>query len=62
MEFNYKKWVTENKYGKLDDIKENEDNSYYIDQIKRDLEELDDKEANEYLEDLSKAILKLKNK
>ena len=41
-------------------VKENEDNSYYIDQIKRDLEELDDKEANEYLEDLSKAILKLK--
>ena len=38
----------------------NKDNSYYIDQIKRDLEELDDKEANEYLEDLSKAILKLK--
>ena len=36
-------------------LKENEDNSYYIDQIKRDLEELDDKEANEYLEDLSKA-------
>jgi|TARA_B110000114_G_C14954370_1_gene341681 hypothetical protein len=45
---------------KEDDIKENEDNSYYIDQIKRDLEELDNKEANEYLEDLSKAILKLK--
>ena len=39
---------------------ENQDNSHYIDQIKRDLEELDDKEANEYLEDLSKAILKLK--
>ena len=39
---------------------ENMDDSYYIDQIKRDLEELDDKEANEYLEDLSKAILKLK--
>ena len=35
-------------------------NSYYIDQIKRDLEELDDKEANKFLEDLSKAILKLK--
>jgi hypothetical protein len=41
-------------------LKENEDNSPYIDEIKRDLEELDDKEANEYLEDLSKAILKLK--
>jgi len=61
-----------NKDGKLSDyektrgaaieknLKENKDNSYYIDQIKRDLEELDDKEANEYLEDLSKAILKLK--
>jgi hypothetical protein len=35
-------------------------NSYYIDQIKRDLEELDDKEANEYLEELAKLILKLK--
>ena len=35
-------------------------NSYYIDQIKRDLEELDDKEANKFLEDLSKAILTLK--
>ena len=41
-------------------LKENEDDSPYIDEIKRDLEELDDKEANEYLEDLSKAILKLK--
>ncbi len=41
-------------------LKENEDNSPYIDEIKRDLEELDDKEANKYLEDLSKAILKLK--
>ena len=41
-------------------INENEDDSYYIDEIKRDLEELDDKEANEYLEDLAKAILKLK--
>ena len=42
-------------YGKKD-----KDDLYYIDQIKRDLEELDDKEANEYLEDLAKAILKLK--
>jgi len=61
-----------NKDGKLSDyektrgaaieknLKENKDNSYYIDQIKRDLEELDDKEANKYLENLSKAILKLK--
>ena len=45
------------KEGKLN---ENQDDSYYIDEIKRDLEELDDKEANEYLDDLSKAILKLK--
>ena len=61
-----------NKDGKISDyeetrgkaieknLKENEDNSYYIDQIKRDLEELDDKEANEYLEELAKSILKLK--
>ena len=41
-------------------LNENEDDSYYIDEIKRDLEELDDKEANEYLENLAKAILKLK--
>jgi len=43
-----------------DKLNENQDDSYYIDEIKRDLEELDDKEANEYLEDLAKAILKLK--
>ena len=61
-----------NKDGKLSDyektrgaaieknLKENKNNSYYIDQIKRDLEELDDKEANEYLEELAKSILKLK--
>ena len=41
-------------------LNEHEDDSYYIDEIKRDLEELDDKEANEYLENLAKAILKLK--
>ena len=41
-------------------LNENQDDSYYIDEIKRDLEELDDKEANEYLEDLAKSILKLK--
>ena len=41
-------------------LNENEDDSYYMDEIKRDLEELDDKEANKYLEDLAKAILKLK--
>ena len=45
------------KEGKLN---ENQDDSYYIDEIKRDLEELDDKEANKYLEDLAKSILKLK--
>ena len=45
------------KEGKLN---ENQDDSYYIDEIKRDLEELDDKEANEYLEELAKSILKLK--
>ena len=41
-------------------INENQDDSFYIDEIKRDLEELDDKEANEYLEELAKSILKLK--
>ena len=41
-------------------LNENQDDSYYIDEIKRDLEELDDKEANEYLEELAKSILKLK--
>jgi 3-polyprenyl-4-hydroxybenzoate decarboxylase len=41
-------------------VKENKDNSYYIDQIKRDLEELNIQEANEYLEELAKSILKLK--
>ena len=43
-----------------DKLNENQDDSYYIDEIKRDLEELDDKEANEYLEELAKSILKLK--
>ena len=41
-------------------LNENQDDSYYIDEIKRDLEELDDKEANEYFEELAKSILKLK--
>ena len=46
----------------MDSISESidQDDSYYIDEIKRDLEELDDKEANEYLEELAKSILKLK--
>ena len=52
--FDLRKYLAEGK------LNENEDDSYYIDEIKRDLEELDDKEANEYLEDLAKAILKLK--
>ena len=54
--FDLKKYLAEGK------LNENEDDSYYIDEIKRDLEELDDKEANEYLEDLAKSILKLKIK
>ena len=41
-------------------INENEDDSYYIDEIKRDLEELDNKEALTYLSDLIEAIQKLK--
>ena len=48
-------FLTKNKL-----VKETTDDSYYIDEIKRDLEELDDKEANKYLEDLAKSILKLK--
>ena len=63
-------WGKSYKYGlddfnkffisKKDKLNENQDDSYYIDEIKRDLEELDDKEANEYLEELAKSILKLK--
>ena len=52
--FDLKKYLAEGR------LNENEDESYYIDEIKRDLEELDDKEANEYLEELAKSILKLK--
>jgi len=56
-----KAWAKEKISGLAEGkLNENEDDSYYIDEIKRDLEELDDKEANEYLEDLAKAILKLK--
>ena len=43
-------------YGKKD-----KDDLYYIDQIKRDLEELDDKEAIKYLNDLIKAIVALRD-
>ncbi len=56
-----KAWAKEKISGLAEGkLNENEDDSYYIDEIKRDLEELDDKEANEYLEDLARAILKLK--
>ena len=53
-DFDLRKYLAEGK------LNENEDDSYYMDEIKRDLEELDDKEANKYLEVLAKAILKLK--
>ena len=43
-------------YGKKD-----KDDLYYIDEIKRDLEELDDKEAIKYLNDLIKAIVALRD-
>ena len=52
--FDLKKYLAEGR------LFENQDDSFYIDEIKRDLEELDDKEANEYLEELAKSILKLK--
>jgi len=52
--FDLKKYLAENR------LFENQDDSFYIDEIKRDLEELDDKEANKYLEELAKSILKLK--
>ena len=41
--------------------KKDKDDLYYIDQIKRDLEELDDKEAIKYLNDLIKAIVALRD-
>ena len=53
--FDLRKYLAEGKLNEEDSGVE-----YYIDEISRDLEELDDKEANEYLEDLAKAILKLK--
>ena len=55
--FDLKKYLAE---GKLNEFIEDSGIEYYLDEIRRDLEELDDKEANEYLEDLAKAILKLK--
>jgi len=56
-DFDLKKYLAE---GKLNEVIEDSGIEYYLDEIRRDLEELDDKEANEYLEDLAKAILKLK--
>ena len=55
--FDLKKYLAE---GKLNEFEEDSGIEYYLDEISRDLEELDDKEANEYLEDLARAILKLK--
>ena len=55
--FNLKQYLAEGK------LHENEDDGieYYLDEIRRDLEEItSDEEANEYLEDLASAILKLK--
>jgi hypothetical protein len=57
--FDLKKYLAESKLNENEFI-EDSGIEYYLDEIRRDLEELDDKEANEYLEDLAKAILKLK--
>ena len=46
--------------GKLNEFIEDSGIEYYLDEISRDLEELDVKEGNDYLEDLARAILKLK--
>ena len=46
--------------GKLNEFMEDSGIEYYLDEIRRDLEELDVKEGNDYLEDLARAILKLK--
>ena len=46
--------------GKLNEFMEDSGIEYYLDEISRDLEELDVKEGNDYLEDLARAILKLK--
>jgi len=55
--FDLKKYLVENK---LNESMEDSGIEYYLDEIRRDLEELDVKEGNQYLEDLAKAILKLK--
>ena len=46
--------------GRLNEFIEDSGIEYYLDEISRDLEELDVKEGNDYLEDLARAILKLK--
>ena len=55
--FDLKKYLAENK---LNEAMEDSGIEYYLDEIRRDLEELDVEEGNQYLEDLAKAILKLK--
>ena len=55
--FNLRKYLAE---GKLNEFEEDSGIEYYLSEIRRDLEELDVKEGNDYLDDLSKAILKLK--
>ena len=55
--FDLKKYLAE---GKLNEFMEDSGIEYYLDEIRRDLEELDVKEGNDYLEDLARAILKLK--
>jgi hypothetical protein len=55
--FDLKKYLAE---GKLNEFVEDSGIEYYLDEIRRDLEELDVKEGNDYLENLARAILKLK--
>ena len=55
--FDLKKYLAE---GKLNEFIEDSGIEYYLDEIRRDLEELDVKEGNDYLENLSRAILKRK--
>ena len=55
--FDLRKYLAEDK---LNEFMEDSGIEYYLDEIRRDLEELDVKEGNNYLEDLARAILKLK--
>ena len=55
--FDLKKYLAE---GKINELMEDSGIEYYLDEIRSDLEELDVKEGNDYLEDLARAILKLK--